>query len=189
MIFQNEKKIQAIQTTGFVRQNIHIIPKEVVHGFGPELAIFSTFFFCQYRPAKCVLSYSRTKKRLSWLKKEEVLKFKKWSFFQRGFSIVLVQNWPFCQFFFICNYRPAKCVLSYSRTKKRFSWLKKQKVQKIKQLRFFQRGQSVVQVHNWPYFQHIFLVDKGQENLLYDVLEQKNNFLGYKNNRFYKAKN
>ena len=90
---------------------------------------------------------------------------------------------------FFWQYRPRKCVLGYSRTKKRLSQLKKQKGQKIKKLRFFQRGQYVVQVQNWPYFQHIFLGDKGQENVLYDILERKNNFLGYKNNRFYKAKN
>ena len=53
--------------------------------------------------------------------------------------MVLVQNWPFFQLSFFCQYRPAKCVLSYSRRKKRLSWLKKQEDQKIKKLRFFQR--------------------------------------------------
>ena len=46
----------------------------------------------------------------------------------------------------------------------------------------------MVLVQNWPYFQHIFLGDKGQENVLHDILERKNNILGFKNNRFYKAK-
>ena len=54
--------------------------------------------------------------------------------------MVLVQNWPFFQFFFICLYRPEKCVLSYSRTKKRPSWLRKQEVQKVEKFTFFKGG-------------------------------------------------
>ena len=53
------------------------------HGFCPKVAIFSTFFFRQYRPGKRLLWYSRTKKRLSRLKKEEVQKAEKLTFFQR----------------------------------------------------------------------------------------------------------
>ena len=37
------------------------------HGFGPKVAIFPAFFFRQYRPGKCLLWYSRTKKHLSTL--------------------------------------------------------------------------------------------------------------------------
>ena len=37
----------------------------LTHGLAQKLAIFRTFFFWQYRPEKCVLRYSRTKKRLS----------------------------------------------------------------------------------------------------------------------------
>ena len=39
--------------------------KGLTHGFGPKMALFPTFFFKQYRPGKCLLGYSRTKKRLS----------------------------------------------------------------------------------------------------------------------------
>ena len=40
-------------------------PKGLTHGFGPKLAIFPTFFFRQYMPGKCLLRFSRAKKRLS----------------------------------------------------------------------------------------------------------------------------
>ena len=47
----------------------------------------------------------------------------------------------------------------------------------------------MVLVKNWPFF-HPFLLDNiGQENVFYDILERKNAFLGYKNNRFKKSKN
>ena len=41
--------------------------KEVNPWFGLKMAIFSSFSFRQYRPGKCLLRYSRTKKRLSRL--------------------------------------------------------------------------------------------------------------------------
>ena len=46
-------------------EKIDIFAKGLTHGFGPKMAIFPTFFFRQYRPGKCLLRYSRTKKRLS----------------------------------------------------------------------------------------------------------------------------
>ena len=45
---------------------------------------FSTFFFRQYSIGKCSLRYSTTRKRLSRLKKKEVQKIQKLTFFQRG---------------------------------------------------------------------------------------------------------
>ena len=51
----------------FKRRKIDIFPKGLNHGFGPKMAIFTTFFVRQYRPGKCLLCYSRTKKFLSRL--------------------------------------------------------------------------------------------------------------------------
>ena len=48
-------------------KRIDIFPKGLTHGFGLKIAIFLPFFFRQYRPGKCLLWYSKTKKRLSWL--------------------------------------------------------------------------------------------------------------------------
>ena len=62
-------------------RKIDIFPKGLTHGFGRKMAIFPTFFFRQYRPGKCLLRYSRTKKRLSKLSKKKVEKL---TFFQRG---------------------------------------------------------------------------------------------------------
>ena len=46
-------------------RKIDIFPKGLTHGFGPKMALFPTSFFKQYRPGKCLLGYSRTKKRFS----------------------------------------------------------------------------------------------------------------------------
>ena len=48
----------------------------------------------------------------------------------------------------------------------------------------------MVFVQKWPYFQLLlFLGNIGQKNVFYDILEQKNAFLGYKNKVFKKSKN
>ena len=46
----------------------------------------------------------------------------------------------------------------------------------------------MVFVKKWPFFQHFFLGNIGQENVFYDILEPKNTFLGYKNTKFKKSK-
>ena len=38
----------------------------------------------------------------------------------------------------------------------------------------------MVLVQKWPFFQLFFLGNIGQENVFYDILEEKNAFLGYK---------
>ena len=47
----------------------------------------------------------------------------------------------------------------------------------------------MVLVQKWPFFQIFFLANIGQENVFYHILERKNAFLGYKNNKFDESKN
>ena len=44
----------------------------------------------------------------------------------------------------------------------------------------------MVLVKKWPFFQVFFLGNTSQENVFNDILEQKNAFLGNKNNKFEK---
>ena len=84
-IFWNEKTLfYAFKTKSSKSRKIDIFPKGLTHGFGPKMAIFPTFFFRQYRPGKCLLRYSRTKRRLSMPSKQEVQKVEKLKFFQKG---------------------------------------------------------------------------------------------------------
>ena len=67
-IFQNEKTpFQAIKGRSSKSRKLDIFLKGLTRGFGPKMAIFPNFFFRHYRPRKCLLRYSRTKKRLSTL--------------------------------------------------------------------------------------------------------------------------
>ena len=47
----------------------------------------------------------------------------------------------------------------------------------------------MVPVKNWPFFHVSYLGNIGQENVFYDILEEKNAFLRYKNKKFKKSKN
>ena len=47
----------------------------------------------------------------------------------------------------------------------------------------------MVLVQKWPFFNLFFLGNIGQENVFDDILERKNVFLGYKNNKFKRSKN
>ena len=47
----------------------------------------------------------------------------------------------------------------------------------------------MVLVQKWPFFQHFFLGNIGQENVFDDILERKSIFLSYKNKKFKQLKN
>ena len=47
----------------------------------------------------------------------------------------------------------------------------------------------MVFVQKWSFFQLLFLRELGHENVFYDILEQKNAVLGYKDKTFEKSKN
>ena len=80
--FENEKKpFQAMKTGSLKSRKIAIFPNGLTHGFGSKLASFLTSFFRQYRPEKCVLRYSSTKKTPFQAIKKEVEKVKKLPFF------------------------------------------------------------------------------------------------------------
>ena len=85
-ILQNKKTpFQATKTRSSKSRRFDIFPKGLIHGFSPNVAIFPTFFFCrEQRLGKCLLRYSRTKKRLCRLSKQEVQEVEKLTFFQRG---------------------------------------------------------------------------------------------------------
>ena len=92
--------------------------------------------------------------------------------------MLLVPKLPIFPTFLFGQHTPGKCLLRYSRAKKRLSRLSKQQVQKVEQFpvflkrltHFFGPKRAIIPIS--------FLGNIGQENIFYDMLERKNAFLG-----------
>ena len=152
MIFQNEKTpFQAIKTRSLKSRKIDIFPKGLTHGFPKKMAIFPIFFlgnigqenvFYEILEQKnTCLSYKNKKFKNSknsnffkgvnlwcWSKNGYFFKFLFQAIQARKMSFTIIQNEKalfyagFLSFFF-WQYRRGKCLLRYSRTKKRFTTL------------------------------------------------------------------
>ena len=104
--------------------------------------------------------------------------------------MVLVRKWPFFTLFLFCQYRPGKCLLWYSRTKKNaFLGYKNKKFKQAKNWHFSNGVNSWFWSKNGHFSIFFFLGNKGQENEFYDILERKNAFLRYKKKKFKQSKN
>ena len=140
-IFQKEKTpFYAIKTGSLKSRKIDIFPNGFTHGFGPKMAIFPTFFFRQYRPGKCLLEYSKTKKTPFYALKTRSSKSRKNDLFPKGLPVVLVQTWPFFQLFLLGSI--GKKNVFYDTTKRKNSYLgyKNKKFEKDEKLTFFIKG-------------------------------------------------
>ena len=92
-----------------------------------------------------------------------------------------------CCFFF--QKRPGKCLLRYSRTKKKpFLGYKNEKIKKWKSWHFSTGVNPWFWSKNGHFFNFFFSGNIGQENVFYDILERMDAFLGFKNKEFKKSK-
>ena len=148
---------------------------------------FSNFiFFRQYRPERSILRYSRTKKRLSRLWKQEFQIVKKLTFFQR----VLLQKWPFFKlFFFLGNIRRENVFYDILQRKNAFLGYKKKKFKKSKNPHFSKWVNPWFWCKNGHFSNFFFIGNIGQKKAFYDILEEKNVFLSYKKKKFTQSKN
>ena len=104
--------------------------------------------------------------------------------------MVLVQKLPFCQnFFFLGNIRQQNILYDILERKKSFRYYKNKKFKKSKNWHFSKRVNPWFWSKNGHFAKFFFLGNIGQQNILYDILERKNNCLGYKNKKFKKSKN
>ena len=71
--------------------------------------------------------------------------------------------------------------------KNTFLGYKNEHFKKLKNVHFFKRLTHAFGP-KMPSFPTFFLGNIGQENVFYDILEPKNNFLGYKNTKFKRSK-
>ena len=103
--------------------------------------------------------------------------------------MVFVQRWPFFQLFFLGNI-DQKYVFNDNLAKKRASQgYKNKKYKKSKNWHFSRAINPWFWSKTGHFCNFYFLGNIGQENVFYDILEQKHAVLGYKNKKFKKPKN
>ena len=146
------------------------------------------FFFGQYRPGQSFLRYSRTKNAFLGYKNKMFKKSKNWHFFKGVNPWFSSKNDHFSNFFFR-QYRPGKCLLWNSRAKKRLSRLQKQEVHGVENWHFSKGVNPWFWSNNGHFSNFVFFVNIDQENVFYDILEQKIRLLSYKKIKIEKAKN
>ena len=103
--------------------------------------------------------------------------------------MVLVQKWPFFQLFFLGNIGQENVFYDILERKNAFLGYKNKKYKKLKNWHFSKRVNPWFWFINGHFSKFYFLGNLGQENVSYDILEQKNAFLGYKIKRCKKSKN
>ena len=103
--------------------------------------------------------------------------------------MLLVQKWPFFQLFFLGNIGPENVFYHILVGKNAFLGYRNKKFKKSKNWRFSKGVKLCFWSKNGHFSNFFFLGNIDQENVFYNILEGKNAFLGYKNEKFKKSKN
>ena len=120
-ILERENGFLAYKNKKFKKSKNWHFSKRLNTWFWSKMAIFQISFFRQYRPGKCLLWYSKTKKCLSRLQKKKVQIVVKWTFFSKGLTHGFGPKIAIFSTFFFRQNIQVKCLLRYSRRKKRVS--------------------------------------------------------------------
>ena len=113
--------------------------KRLTHGFGPKGEIFH-LFLGNIGQENVLYDILERKNAFLSFKNKKFKNSKNWHCSKGVNSWFWSKNGHFSNLFFFRQYRSWKCLLRYSRTKKRLSRLQKQEVQTFEKLAFFQRG-------------------------------------------------
>ena len=79
------------------------------------------------------------------------------------------------------------CFMVFYNQKTAFYSIKK-KSSKSRKIHIFPKGLVHCFGQKWPFFNLFVLGNIGQENVFYDIIERKNNLLGYKNKKIKNSK-
>ena len=103
--------------------------------------------------------------------------------------MVLVQKWPFFQVCFFRQYKPGKSFYEILERKNALVGDKNKKFKRSKSWNFSKWVNPCFWSKNGHFSKFVFSGNISQENVFYDILEEKNAFQGYKNKKFKKSKN
>ena len=103
--------------------------------------------------------------------------------------MVLVQKWPFFNLYFYSYICKENVFYDILEGKNAFLAYKNKKIKKWKNWHFSKGVNPWFWSKNGHFFKLFYLGNIGQKNVFYDILEQKNAVLGYKNKKFKTSKN
>ena len=150
---------------------------------------FQLLFFRQCTQGKCLLRYSRTKKRHSRLQKRRRSKTRKIDVFPKGLTHGIGPKMVMFPTFLLRRYRPEKSLLRYSTTKKTPFQAIKTRSLKSQKIDIFLKRLTHVWSTKWPFYQLFFFRQYSPGKCLLQYSRTKNAILGYKNKKFKKQKN
>ena len=101
----------------------------------------------------------------------------------------MVQKWPFFQLFFLGNRSQENVFYNIVEQKKAFLRYKNKKFKNSENWHFSKGVNAWFWSKNDHFYNFFFFGNRDQENVFYNIVEQKNAFLGYKNKKFKKSKN
>ena len=134
---------------------------------------FSNFFLLGNRCQENVFyDIQERKKAFLGYKNKNFKKSTNWNFPKRSNPWLWPKNGPFSNFFFR-QYRPGKCLLWYSTSKKHICSLQKKEFKKSKNWHFCKGVNRWFWSKNGRFSNCYFLGNIGQENVFYEILEQK----------------
>ena len=103
--------------------------------------------------------------------------------------MILVQKWLFFKPFFLGNIGQENVAYEILERQNAFLGYKNKKFKNSKNWHFSKRVNPWVWSKNGDFSNFFFLGNIGQENVFYEILEQKNAFLAYKNKKFKMSEN
>ena len=165
-----------------------MFPKRLTHGFGPKIAIFSTFLLGNIGQENVFYDILKRKNTFLGYKNKKFKKSKNWHFSKRVNPWYWSKNGHFSTFFFT-QYMAGKCLYDILKRKNAFLGYKNKKFKKSKNCYFSKWVNPLFWSKNGHFSNFFFWGNIGQENVFYDILKRKNAFLGYKNKKFKKSKN
>ena len=142
---------------------------------------FSNFFLEAIQTRKISFTIFQNEKMPFQAIKTRSSKSRKIDIFQKGLTHGFGPKIAIFPIIFFRQYRPGKCLLRYSRTKNAFLGFKNKKIKKSKNSHFPKVVNPRFWFKNGRFFQFFFFLDNiGQDNLFYDILEQKTLFQAIK---------
>ena len=188
-IFWNEKTLfPAIKTTSSKTLKIDIFPQGLTHGFGPKMVIFPTFFLGNAGQENVFYETLERKNAFLGYKNKKFKNSKNWHFSKGVNSWFGSKNGHFSDFYFLGNIGQENVVYDILERKNTFLGYKNNNFKNSKKWYFFKGVNPSFWYKSGHFSNFHFLGNTGRENVFYDILEQKNAFLGYKNKKFKNTK-